>query len=169
MTQAQQTVTDAKQTLKNAEANLARSQRDEAVRQLKEVRTQGRRLKRELDEAVKAVHRADADATNAEFELVQINDAMQEHIASPPDPADFPSDATLAAWEQQHQALNTTRGEVVARKRDAQSAGAEPRMRAIRLDAAIVTLRYKQANLERIVRGERVASGWEGGVRRVPA
>jgi hypothetical protein len=38
------------------------------------------------------------------------------------------------------------------------------RLRAVQLDAQFKQLQYVQRNLLRIIRGERIGGGWEGGI-----
>ncbi len=58
--------------------------------------------------------------------------------------------------------LKAGRDRAVAKKRGLTG---PDRLTAIKMDAEITQLRYSQQNLERIVRGEEVASDWKGGIR----
>jgi hypothetical protein len=155
-----QTVIEAKQALKQAEANAARERKAEAGRQLEAVRATGRKLKRELDGIVKAVQRHDLEVLACDGEIASYNNAIAAHIASKPDPVDFPSQRQFDAWESELKRLASERDKAVVRKRAVQGGD---RLRAIALDAEITRLRYVQENLSRIVRGELVADVEQGG------
>jgi hypothetical protein len=161
--QAQQRVIEAQVNLQKAEADLKESKIETAKEQLRDVREQGRKLKRELDAALAEFRRADAEATAGEIDRVAVSDQIREHLAAKPDAADFPSDEELRAWQTELDRLTVERDKAVARKFGGEQKMAMPRMRAIQLDQQLSGLRHRQAQLESLVRGEKI-SGWEGGI-----
>jgi hypothetical protein len=156
------TPAQAQVNLEKATADLKESKIETAKAQLLMTRAEGRKLKRQLDAALAEFRQHDAEAQQAEIDRVDISNAIRGHMETKPDAADFPSDEELRAWQMELDRLTAERTKACERKTAAEQASAQPRMDAIRLDAALNTLRHRQAQLEAIVRGEKVGGGWEG-------
>lgn len=159
-----QTVAEAQATLRTAEAALRHQQQEEAARQLREVRAQGHRVKRELDSTLSRFRRAQAEAEQRTHELTAANHELQAHAAARPDPADFPSDQDIERWQRELDRLVAARDRVVVRVREAQAESDRLQFESVRLDAALAQLRYAHTNAERKVRNEPVGGWWTGGV-----
>ena len=166
MTQAaQQPVVQIKAALANAERDLEAAQIATSKEQLLTVRVEGRRVKAELDKLVRQIHKLDAAIALARGDLAALADAINAHHVGKPDPADFPSDEELAAWQAELARLESAQLEQSRLITDLMHQRAYPVQRAVDLDAAFNRLRHHQQNLERVVRGETL--GFEGSINAV--
>ncbi len=163
----QQTVAEAQATLRNAEATLKQAGVDEAKRQLQNVRAEGHRVKRELDNTLSRFRRAQAEAEQRTHELTAANDELQAHAAARPDPVDFPSDQDVERWQRGLNQLVAARDRAAVRVREAEHVAGGLQVECVKLDKALAQLRYAHTNAERKVRGEPIGGNWEGGVSRV--
>jgi uncharacterized protein YdiU (UPF0061 family) len=164
MTDNTSSVAQARANLAEAEASAAKAKREDAEQQLRQTRELGRKHKDELDALCAEVRSCMAKENLERMKAVDISAAIREHEATKPDASDFPTDAELAAWQNQYNALLQKRNAANAKAIDHQRAAAGPRMRAIELDQIVNRLRYRITSLEAVCRGELPGKQWEGGV-----
>ena len=164
---AQQAVLEAKQALADAEVKAKEAKRQQAERDLAAVRREGRRLIKELDSLRRTVKNAEAEAAKDGALVAGIDVAIAQHQRSRPDAADFPSDKQIASWQSRLDTLHAKRATAMARVSEARAAADYQRGPALRVAKEIEGLLHSQRNLEAVVRGEQVASGWQGGVYHV--
>ena len=165
MTQAaQQTVASAKAALAAAEQDLKQSQVETAKEQLREVRAEGHKTAKQIRGLDNRVRRLDAEITLLQGDLAAFNRAIELHESARPDVADFPSDEELANHEAELQRLIADRDALAGSLRTKQMERSRPVLEVLQLNNRLNGLRYTQQNLERKVRGEPIAGGWEGGI-----
>ena len=89
-------VVEAKEQLKQAEAAARAGRIEEAAIQLEEVRGRGRELKRTGQAGGR--NSVLGRAAPEDREIAEYNGALATHVATPPDPANFPSAQELNNW-----------------------------------------------------------------------
>lgn len=167
MSRPEQSVVQAKAALANAERDLEAAQIATAKGRLQEIRSEGRRVKTELDGLVLRVRRLDSDIANARADLAGFADAIRAHLAQKPAASDFPTDDELAAWQAELARLESAQLAQSRRVWDLEHARTYPVQQALDLDGALGRLRTQQRNLESLARGEKIGQPWEGGISAV--
>lgn len=163
MSTARQEFIAAQEQLRQAEVAVAQERKDEARRTLEEVRTQGRKLRRELDAVVREIEQGRLEVQACDHDIARYKNLIAAH--APLDPVDFPSEQQIAAHQAQLDDLIAGLDGVAQRRLAAVNSGPSPYV-AIALNEKIVQLQYTARNLESRIRGERLGYP-EGGITAV--
>jgi hypothetical protein len=135
------------------------------LRDLEEVKQQGRRAWRERDAHELAMKQAQSQIDMVQSRVDAVDRVVAELIQSKP--GTFASREEIAAWQAKLDELQAARAGFNEQRRNLNSIVASERMQVIKLSHLIDHLQRSVVNLQNAVEGRSPSGGWEGGLFRI--
>lgn len=157
----------ATEELKAAQRDRAQEMREATRLQLAQVRKQRLEAEDELEQMTATIKRRDATVQTEQTMVDVLTARLTEHAQIRPDVVDLlPDDPECRTWLRQQARLAEAHQKAIARRRDAESAGAS-KLEAVKLYDRIEQLRRAERNLVEQLNGTGPAGGWKSSLSRV--